>query len=74
MDESLKLFSSVCNVRWFHRAALILFLNKKDAFAEKIKVRPLQDYFPSYSGGDDFQVSVRIFPFYYQSVMVHNVL
>jgi hypothetical protein len=40
----------------FHRAALILFLNKKDAFAEKVKIRPLENYFPSYRGGDNYEV------------------
>lgn len=58
LDESLKLFSSVCNVRWFHRAALILFLNKKDIFAEKIKTRPLKDAYPEYVGGDSYEVSI----------------
>ncbi len=56
MDESLKLFSSVCNVRWFTHAALILFLNKKDVFAEKIKHRPLENYFPGYKGGNNYEV------------------
>jgi hypothetical protein len=61
MDESLKLFSSVCNVRWFTRAALILFLNKRDIFAEKIKRKPLKDFFPSYEGGDNYEVYIYLF-------------
>ena len=36
MKESLKLFASVCNIRWFQKASMILFLNKKDVFEEKI--------------------------------------
>jgi hypothetical protein len=58
MDESLKLFSSVCNVRWFTHAALILFLNKKDVFAAKIKHRPLENYFPGYKGGNNYEVGI----------------
>ena len=58
MDESLKLFSSVCNVRWFTHAALILFLNKKDVFEEKIKHRPLENYFPGYKGGHNYEVGI----------------
>src|SRR5690348_4280015 len=37
MHESLKLFKEICNSKWFVDTAVILFLNKKDLFAEKIK-------------------------------------
>jgi len=37
MDDSLALFKEICNLRWFATTAMILFLNKKDLFAEKIK-------------------------------------
>ncbi len=40
MVESLKLFNDVVNNRWFVQTNVILFLNKKDIFAQKIvKVR-----------------------------------
>ena len=29
MHESMKLFNSICNNRWFEKASMILFLNKK---------------------------------------------
>ena len=29
MHESMKLFSSICNNKWFETSAIILFLNKK---------------------------------------------
>ena len=29
MQESMKLFSSICNNKWFETASIILFLNKK---------------------------------------------
>jgi hypothetical protein len=29
MHESMKLFNSICNSKWFETAAMILFLNKK---------------------------------------------
>ena len=29
MHESMKLFSSICNNKWFEAASIILFLNKK---------------------------------------------
>ena len=36
MQESLKLFDSICNNKYFVNTAFILFLNKKDSFEEKV--------------------------------------
>lgn len=35
----------------------ILFLNKIDLFAEKLPRSPLGDYFPDYTGGDDYDAA-----------------
>ncbi|KAF2771987.1 G-protein alpha subunit [Teratosphaeria nubilosa] len=53
MMESLVLFDSVVNSRWFMRTSIILFLNKVDLFRAKLKKSPLAGYFPDYSGGED---------------------
>jgi len=53
MMESLVLFDSVVNSRWFMRTSIILFLNKVDLFKQKLKRSPLSNYFPDYSGGND---------------------
>ena len=53
MAESLVLFESIINSRWFQRSSIILFLNKIDIFKQKLARRPLSDYFPEYTGGDD---------------------
>ena len=53
MAESLVLFESIVNSRWFQRSSIILFLNKIDIFKQKLARRPLSDYFPEYTGGDD---------------------
>lgn len=53
MLESLVLFDSVVNSRWFVRTSIILFLNKVDLFKQKLERIPLNEYFPDYSGGDD---------------------
>ena len=53
MMESLVLFDSVVNSRWFMRTSIILFLNKVDLFRAKLSKSPLEKYFPDYSGGDD---------------------
>ncbi|KAK5660507.1 hypothetical protein OQA88_13055 [Cercophora sp. LCS_1] len=53
MMESLLLFDSVVNSRWFMRSSIILFLNKVDIFKQKLGRSPLGNYFPDYSGGND---------------------
>jgi len=50
MQESLKLFDSICNNKWFTDTSIILFLNKKDLFEEKIKKSPLTICFQEYGG------------------------
>ena len=39
--EALNLFDEVCNSPYFRQVSMILFLNKKDIFAEKIKTVPI---------------------------------
>ncbi|MEJ1285782.1 solute carrier family 38 member 3 [Cricetulus griseus] len=51
MHESMKLFDSICNNKWFTDTSIILFLNKKDLFEEKITQSPLTICFPEYTGG-----------------------
>ena len=46
----MKLFDSICNNKWFTDTSIILFLNKKDLFEEKIKRSPLTICFPEYAG------------------------
>ncbi|CCH42271.1 Guanine nucleotide-binding protein G(o) subunit alpha [Wickerhamomyces ciferrii] len=53
LEESLTLFDSVVNSRWFSRCSIVLFLNKIDVFMEKLPYSPLENYFPDYSGGND---------------------
>ncbi|KAM7534713.1 hypothetical protein Aperf_G00000112374 [Anoplocephala perfoliata] len=55
MQESLKLFDSICNNKWFTDTSIILFLNKKDLFAEKIKRSPLTVCFPEYPGKQTYE-------------------
>lgn len=50
MMESIKLFKDICNSKWFTQTSMILFLNKKDLFAEKIKQVDLRVVFPEYTG------------------------
>jgi len=50
MVETMKLFDEICNSRWFLDKSLILFLNKRDLFQDKIKKVPLTCMFPAYEG------------------------
>ena len=50
MMESMKLFDSICNNKWFTDTSIILFLNKKDLFGAKITHSPLTICFPEYTG------------------------
>lgn len=58
-QESLILFENVVNSRWFSRTSVVLFLNKIDLFAEKLKTKPLKNYFPDYTGGDDINKATK---------------
>jgi len=49
MDESLRLFSEVSGSSFFKPTSWILFLNKSDIFAEKIKVKPLKQCFSDFA-------------------------
>ncbi|KAG0287421.1 Guanine nucleotide-binding protein alpha-2 subunit [Dissophora globulifera] len=53
MLESLVLFESVINSRWFLRTSIILFMNKIDLFAVKLPKVPLEKFFSDYTGGPD---------------------
>ncbi|CAH1961369.1 unnamed protein product [Acanthoscelides obtectus] len=55
MVESMKLFDSICNSKWFVTTSIILFLNKKDLFEEKISRSPLTICFPEYTGPNTYE-------------------
>uniref|UniRef100_A0A914KQJ4 G-protein alpha subunit n=1 Tax=Meloidogyne incognita TaxID=6306 RepID=A0A914KQJ4_MELIC len=46
--EAIELFHNVANSMYFARSTMILFLNKKDLFEEKIKKLSLSILFLSY--------------------------
>lgn len=55
MTESMALFDQICNNKWFVNTSIILFLNKKDLFAEKIRKSPLNICFPEYTGENSYE-------------------
>jgi hypothetical protein len=50
MLESMRLFESICNSRWFINTSMIVFLNKTDLFIEKIKRTTIKVCFNDYKG------------------------
>lgn len=62
MHESIILFESLCNSRWFLNTPFILFLNKIDLFEAKLAKSPLKRYFPDYTGkSTDVDEAVKFF-------------
>merc|ERR1719183_2783464 len=55
MNEALQLFEQIANSKWFKDTAMILFLNKKDLFAEKITKKDMTCLWPEYTGGLDYE-------------------
>ncbi|KAI8094697.1 heterotrimeric G protein alpha subunit A [Thamnidium elegans] len=59
MLESIALFESIVNSRWFLQTSIMLFLNKVDLFKTKVTRVPLENYFPDYGGGSDINKAVK---------------
>ncbi|KDR77976.1 hypothetical protein GALMADRAFT_209454 [Galerina marginata CBS 339.88] len=57
MQEALGLFDSICNSPWFPKTSIMLFLADIDLFAEKLPHSPLENYFPDYTGGSNYDAA-----------------
>jgi guanine nucleotide-binding protein subunit alpha len=53
VSESMDLFDSTVNSRWFMRSSVFLLLNNLDTFKRKLPRVPLENYFSDYIGGND---------------------
>jgi hypothetical protein len=53
--ESVHLFTEIMNSPWFATTPLVLFLNKCDLFADKLRRVPLNVLYPKYSGSNSYQ-------------------
>uniref|UniRef100_A0A3P8X659 Guanine nucleotide-binding protein G(o) subunit alpha-like n=2 Tax=Cynoglossus semilaevis TaxID=244447 RepID=A0A3P8X659_CYNSE len=67
MQESLKLFESICNNVWFKDTAIVLFLNKNDLFEKKISRTPLSTCFPEYNGPNTYADAIAYIRTVYES-------
>eukprot|EP00004_Rigifila_ramosa_P006870 TRINITY_DN177_c0_g1_i2.p1 TRINITY_DN177_c0_g1~~TRINITY_DN177_c0_g1_i2.p1 ORF type:complete len:369 (+),score=102.13 TRINITY_DN177_c0_g1_i2:125-1108(+) len=57
MEEALQLFEEICNNKYFTQTSMILFLNKRDLFQEKLQVSPLSKYFSDFTGGTNYDLA-----------------
>ncbi|GMR46256.1 hypothetical protein PMAYCL1PPCAC_16451 [Pristionchus mayeri] len=58
LAEALELYGGIVASKFFQKASIILFLNKKDLFDVKIKQVSLKFCFPKYKGGLNYQEGV----------------
>uniref|UniRef100_A0A914XGS7 Uncharacterized protein n=1 Tax=Plectus sambesii TaxID=2011161 RepID=A0A914XGS7_9BILA len=57
MVDSMQLFRDICNNQFFIQTSMILFLNKKDLFEEKIARVSIKVAFPEYDGPSTFDAT-----------------
>jgi len=55
MHEAVQLFDEICNSQWFLHTSMMLFLNKRDLFADKIVKVPLTVCYPEYDGKNTYE-------------------
>lgn len=67
LKESLNLFDIACNRRYPDKP-ILLFLNKKDLFANKIQTLDLKCCFPSYKGGCDYDAALEYIKYKFLAV------
>lgn len=53
LNESLDLFQGIISLPWFDKVDILLFLNKKDLFQEKVKTVDLGQYHSDYKDGKE---------------------
>lgn len=69
MVEALDLYEDVAKNRYFEKASMLLFLNKKDLFAQKIEEVPISDTFEDYTGGSDYNAGCKYFVERFRALM-----
>ncbi|KAK4054110.1 guanine nucleotide-binding protein subunit alpha [Microbotryomycetes sp. JL201] len=70
MDEAKMLWESIANSKWFSDTPMILFLNKIDIFAAKLKLFEFAETVPGYGGPNTFEATtsylIQVFRTLYQ--------
>jgi hypothetical protein len=48
MADTIEIFKQIYRNRFLRTSSFMMFLNKKDIFAEKIRHTPLEKYYPAF--------------------------
>lgn len=73
MHESIMLFDTLVNSKWFRDTPFILFLNKMDIFEEKVKRTPIRKFFPDFQGRvGDCEAGIKYFENLFLSLNRYN--
>ena len=72
MQESMRLFDSICNNTWFRSTSMILFLNKTDLFKSKIENIPLSVCFPDYTGENTYDQAATFIQLQFENLNRHS--
>ncbi|KAJ7205686.1 heterotrimeric G protein alpha subunit 4 [Mycena haematopus] len=46
----MTIWDSICHSQWFKQTSIILFLNKDDLFAQKVRTSDIKSFFPDFDG------------------------
>jgi GTPase SAR1 family protein len=70
MIESLNLFKWIAQHELFQNMGMLMFLNKKDIFREKLKEHPINSvsHFEDYAGGEDFDKACEYFKAKFEAI------
>ena len=72
MTDCLNLFDEIVNLEWFVNMPMILFLNKKDLFEQKIKKYPLNICFEEYDGEQTYQNGVKYIKEQFENIQINS--
>jgi len=65
--EALTLFAEIASSPYFKETSMILFLNKRDLFQEKVKLVKISSYFDEYSGDNSYDSGCQFFKDIFES-------
>ncbi|CAI4230214.1 unnamed protein product [Auanema sp. JU1783] len=72
LSESIELFKHIIATRWFIKSAIILFLNKRDLFEQKIRHASIKLYFKDYKGSNSYEECMAYIKEYFDSLRVRG--
>ncbi|KAJ3297977.1 Guanine nucleotide-binding protein G(i) subunit alpha-2 [Rhizoclosmatium sp. JEL0117] len=59
--ESITVFSFICNHASFKKSAIVVFMNKIDLLKDKLESEFVADYFPEFTGQNDYKDASKFF-------------